>query len=527
MLTLRPYQIKALNAILTDLNQEQAVLLQAPTGSGKTIIFAEAIRRWLGLHPEGRVTVVAHRQELITQARDKIVKVWPEGAKSIGLACASLGTVDVRPPVVIGSVQTLARRQLMESDRQLLIIDEAHHVPGDHSGGQYHGLIGDLLKKSPGLRVLGVTATPFRLGHGYIYGSGAKEGNIFPRLNFKIELAGLMAEGYLAPFRAREGLAMAEDLKRVKITRGEYDQRQLSDLLLRRVHIESAVTAYEKYGEGRTRVLIFAVSIEHARRLAEAFNQAGYRAAAVHSQMSGRERILADFEAGGLKVLINIGVLTEGWDSPAVDLILLCRPTKSAALFVQMIGRGSRPHPGKKDFLVLDLAENFKTHGDPAEPRVVIPAGGVGPAPYKVCPNCRALLAASRLSCPDCGHKWEVILVDKEATDLARIRLAQNKFTDRILDWSVDIRLSPSGRKMLVLTCRCEQAGNIEKWLDVEGHSPGLEKSLTQALWVRLSGGRKAPETLDEAVNRLEELNLPETVTVINRSGFMIIRELA
>lgn len=528
MLILRPYQIQALATIMADLEKEAAVLLQAPTGSGKTIIFSEVIRRWLTLHPEGRVTVVAHRQELITQARDKMVKVWPEGAERIGLACASLGAVDVRPQVVIGSVQTLARRRLIESDHQLLIIDEAHHVPGDHSGGQYHGLIGDLLKNNPGLKVLGVTATPFRLGHGYIYGPGAKDGNVFPRLNFKIDLAELMAEGYLAPFRAREGLAMAEDLNRIKIIRGEYDQRQLNDLLLRRVHIESAVTAYEKYGEGRNKALIFAVSIEHAKRLAEVFNQAGHRAAAVHSQMSGRSEILDNFEAGGLKVLINIGVLTEGWDSPAVDLILLCRPTKSAALFVQMIGRGSRPHPGKKDFLVLDLAENFKTHGDPAEPRVVIPSGGDGTAPYKACPNCRALLAAASLNCPDCGHKWEVVLVDiKQIPDLAKIKLFQKPFADRILGWSGDIRLSPSGRKMLVLTCRCEQAGEIERWLDLEGNASGFEQSLARALWSNLSGKRKPPDTLDKAMKRLEELHIPETVTVVNRSGFLSIKELA
>ena len=525
MLILRPYQIEALAAIMADLGEGPAVLLQAPTGSGKTIIFAEVIRRWLELHPEGRATVVAHRQELITQARDKIVKVWPEGARRIGLACASLGAVDVRPPVVIGSVQTLARRRLMESEHQLLIIDEAHHVPGDHSGGQYHGLIGDLLEKNPGLRVLGVTATPFRLGHGYIYGSGAREGNIFPKLNFRIGLARLMAEGYLAPFRAREGQALGAELGRVKIVRGEYDQRQLNDLLLRRVHIESAVAAYEKYGEGRSKVLVFAVSIEHAKKLAEAFNRAGHRAAAVHSRMSGRAEILADFEAGGLKVLVNIGVLTEGWDSPAVDLILLCRPTRSAALFVQMIGRASRPHPGKKDFLVLDLAENFRTHGDPAEPRVVVPAGG-GPAPWKSCPNCRALLAASRMSCPDCGHKWEVVLVDvSQAPALAKVKL--KNFADRILGWSGDIRLSPLGRRMLVLSLRCEQAGDVEKWLDLEGNSSRLEQSQARALWAGLSGGRKPPDTLDEAVGRLEELNIPEAVTVINRSGFMVIKELA
>jgi len=525
---LRPYQIKALDSIMADLEREPAVLLQAPTGSGKTIIFAEAIRRWLGLYPGARVTVVAHRQELITQAREKLVKVWPEGAWKIGLACASLGPVNVRPPVVIGSVQTLARRRPMESERRLLIIDEAHHVPGENRGGQYLGLIRDLLEKNAGLRVLGVTATPFRLGHGYIYGSGAKAGNLFPRLNFKISLAELTAEGYLAPFRAREGLALGGDLERVKITRGEYDQGQLNALLLKLVHIESAVAAYEKYGEGRNKALVFAVSIEHAKKLAEAFNRAGHPAAAVHSQMSGRAEILADFEAGGLKVLINIGVLTEGWDSPAVDLILLCRPTKSPALFVQMVGRGSRPHPGKKDFLVLDLADNFKTHGDPSAPRVVIPSGGCGEPPYKTCPNCRALLAASRMTCPDCGHKWEVKLVDiSQAPDLAQInKTARTRFEDKIIDWSAEIRESPLGRRMLVLTCLCGQAGKVEKWLDLEGQASSFDRHLARTLWAGLSGGRTPPDTLEEAARRLEELNLPETVTVINRSGFMVIKEL-
>ena len=529
MITLRPYQLKALDKIMADLRQSPYALLQAATGAGKTIIFSEIIRRWMTEYPAMTIAVVAHRQELITQARDKLLKVWPEGIYKIGLACAGAGRVDTRRPVLIGSVQTLARRALHQPIH-LLIIDEAHRIPAVEAKGQYHELIRRLSNLNSNLRVLGVTATPFRLGHGLIYGDDCKPGrsNLFPELNFQIGLDELVAVGHLVPIRAKEGASIGDELAKVKLTNGDYDAGELNSLMIRGIHIQSAVDAYEKYGEGRDKVLIFAASIEHAEKLAGAFSQAGHQAEAVHSKMAdhSRKRILNSFDHGDLKVLVNVGILTEGWDSPRVNLILMCRPTKAPALFVQMIGRGTRLHPGKKDLLVLDLAENFKAHGSPSDPIVRSPGQGGGEPPYKVCPDCAALIHASTLKCPECGHQWEVRLVDEEkAPVMTEVKLPPSG-KSRVIQWDASGYVSRKGHYLLRLIVLCRPGSEVHHYFDFDGVASNYGRSKARTLWQILSGGRTPPDSVREAESRLGELRLPEFVTIKKDNGFKKIKEL-
>lgn len=527
---LRPYQLEALDKVMADLRQKPYVLLQIPTGGGKTVVFSEIIRRWMTEYPAMTIAVAAHRQELITQARDKLLTVWPEGAFQIGLACAGAGRVDTSRPVLIGSVQTLARRALRRPIH-LLIVDEAHRIPAVEAGGQYHSLIRRLVNLNPNLRVLGCTATPFRLGHGYIYGDECKAGrtNIFPELNFQISLEELTAEGHLAPIRAKEGASIGSELARVKLTNGDYDPAELNSLLMRGVHIQSAVDAYEKYGESRNKVLVFAASIEHAEKLAAAFGLAGHQAAAVHSQMAdhGRKMVLRDFDQGGLKVLVNVGILTEGWDSPRVNLIMMCRPTKAPALFVQMIGRGTRLFPGKDDLLVLDLAENYKTHGEPSAPAIRTPGQGGGEAPFKVCPECSALLPTSSLRCRDCGHQWEVWLVDEEvAPPMVEVKRPPAGLS-RVVHWDAEGYVSQKGHYLLRLKILCRPGGEVKSFLDLEGAASVYGRQKARALWWQLSGGKEPPATVREAAARAGELRLPEFVTVAKKGNYKIIKELS
>lgn len=525
---LRPYQNIALDAVMSDLRKEPCVLLQAATGAGKTIIFSEIIRRWMTQYPALGIAVVAHRQELVAQARDKLLKVWPDGWHSLGLACAGAGAVNIGRPVTIGSVQTLARRRLSRPVH-LLIVDEAHRIPAVETGGQYHDLISNLRSINSDLRVLGVTATPYRLGHGYIYGDDCKAGrtNLFPRLNHQIGLAELTAAGFLVPVRAKEGANLKDDLAQIKLTHGEYDTAELNSLLLRGVHIQSAVDAYNQYGEGRDKVLVFAASIEHAEKLAQAFQAAGHQSGVVHSKMADRERrrVLHSFDHGDLKFLVNVGILTEGWDSPRVNLILMCRPTKAPALFVQMIGRGTRLHHGKNDLLVLDLAENYRTHGDPADPIVRKPGQGGGDAPVKVCPDCQAFVHASSLVCGGCGHRWQVQLVDEEkAPPMVAVELTPPG-KSRVLNWKGFGHVSFKGNYMFLLELQCRPGGTIRHWLDIEGSASGYGQSMARTLWWQLSGGRSYPLTVREAANRVGELHLPQFVTIIKDRGYKAVKE--
>ena len=354
---LRPYQREALSNILDAIRRERFILLQAATGAGKTILFSALIRHCMESY-DMRIGVIAHREVLIRQAYDKLLKVWPEGAPYTGLACRSADKrVDVEARVVIGSPQTLAGRLNEMPPLHLLILDECHRVPPRNEKSQYRTLIERLTGYYPQLRVVGFTATPYRLGHGMIYGARCRPGkkNWWDALHYQIRISALQEQGYLVALRAKEAENIDGDLESVRTDKGEYNTADLARLMEKEVHVGSAVNAYRRYGEGRKHVVVFAVTIGHAEKLAGAFTAAGFPSGCVHSEMpqADRRRVLADFESGLLEVVCNVGVLTEGWDCTAVDCMLMCRPTLSPALYVQMIGRGLRPHPGKKDCLVL------------------------------------------------------------------------------------------------------------------------------------------------------------------------------
>lgn len=256
---LRPYQQEALSAVLAALRGERFVLLQAATGAGKTIMFSALIRHFMERY-RMRIGVLAHREVLIRQARDKLLQVWPEGAPHIGLACSGAAReIDVEAPVVIGSPQTLINRLNVMPPVDLLIIDESHRVPPANEKSQYRTLIERLTEYKPSMRVLGVTATPHRLGHGLIYGHRCRAGrsNWWERLHFKIGIAALQEQGYLVPLRAKEAENIDEDLSAVRTDKGEFNTAELAAVMEKEIHVGSAVNALRKYGESRAHVVAF------------------------------------------------------------------------------------------------------------------------------------------------------------------------------------------------------------------------------------------------------------------------------
>ena len=188
------------------------------TGAGKTIIFCKLIKELLSHWPQIRIGILAHRRELIGQAHAKLLEEWPEAP--IGIACASTGMrVDTDCPVVIGSVQTLVRRVEETAPFDLIIVDEAHRIPPVNKKSQYQSWLSAIKKSNSKLRILGCTATPFRLGHGYIYGNVCKPGNqnLFNSLDFHIGIRQLQKEGYLCDYRAKEAETIESELKSVRV----------------------------------------------------------------------------------------------------------------------------------------------------------------------------------------------------------------------------------------------------------------------------------------------------------------------
>jgi DNA repair protein RadD len=329
----------------------RAPILQLPTGGGKTIIFAEVTR---GARAKGRrVLVLVHRRELIRQAAAKLE--WagvPHGIIAGGFP------QDRAEPVQIASVHTLVRRLDTLGPLDLIVIDEAHHARAETWRR--------VLEAQPQARLLGVTATPARLDG---KGLGIEAGGMFDAIVRGPSVADLVAGGYLSPARCFVP-ARRLDLSGVRVRRGDYLASDLSDVVDRADVAGDAVEQYRLRAD-HLPAIAFCITVAHARRVAAAFQAAGYRAATIHGDLDtpSRDRLIAGLGNGGIEVLTSCEVVSEGLDVPAVAAVILLRPTKSLVLFMQQVGRGMRPAPDKDALIVNDHAGNVLAHGLPGEAR--------------------------------------------------------------------------------------------------------------------------------------------------------------
>jgi len=514
---LRQYQKDCLDAIVRAIPNDKDILFQAATGAGKTIIFCSLIKHLLTEWPYIRIGILAHRRELITQNRDKLLSVWPDAP--VGIACTSVTSqVITETPVVIGTIQTLVRRIEDTSPFEVIIIDEAHRIPPINLKSTYRKWVLAMREHNPNVRIIGCTATPFRLGHGYIFGKACKprHDNLFPKLHYSIGIRALQKENYLCEYHAMEAEDVSDDLKNVRVS-GDYNLGDLSNVMSRPVHLGSAVSAIQKYAEDRKRIIVFCCTIDHSEKLVTALKKENIVSAYIHSKMPipQRDMILKEFEAGRIRVLCNIGVLTEGWDSPAVDCVLLCRPTKSTGLYVQMVGRGLRPHPDKKNVLILDLSSNCTYHGDPNNPSVKIAntTNYNKQAPTKICPECQTIHFLGVKECNVCGYVFikepEVDNGSKHMRDVSWIR-HEAPIVVTVEHIEAQDYISQNGNRMLKVSMRCRRSGAlipvfVNHFFDFEGNGSDRGMIFSRRLWENLAG-TDPPETVEEAKEREHEL---------------------
>jgi DNA repair protein RadD len=249
-ISLRTYQQEMINTAITSLIQDNNCLIQGATGCGKSIVFSGLVKQLLANYPKMRIAILAHRLELIQQAQDKLLKVWFDAP--IGIACASANSKkETDMPITIGSIQTLVNHAATTAPFHLIIIDEAHVMPPANVDSQYKQWLDTMKDYNKDVRLLGFTATPFRLSHGYIFGYKCKEGavNWFSKLNYKIGIRELQAKGYLCGYRAKAIVDIGNDLDRIKTTGGEFNLSELSELMSNITHVGSAVKAFKEYGE--------------------------------------------------------------------------------------------------------------------------------------------------------------------------------------------------------------------------------------------------------------------------------------
>lgn len=340
---LRAYQQEAKDAIFAEWgNGVKKTLLVLPTGCGKTIVFAKVAEECV--REGNRVLILAHRGELLDQAADKI-------AKTTGLGCATekaekscLGSWF---RIVVGSVQSLMREkrlgQFSEDYFDTIIIDEAHHSISD----SYQRV----LQHFPEAEVLGVTATPDR-------GDMKNLGTFFESLAYEYTLPKAIKEGYLSPIQAVT-IPLKIDISGVSVQSGDFKSGDIATAL--DPYLDRIAEEMKQYCRDR-KTVVFLPLVKTSRKFRDILNKNGFQAAEVNGESKNRAEILEDFAAGRYNVLCNSMLLTEGWDCPDVDCIVVLRPTKVRSLYCQMVGRGTRLAPGKEQMLLLDFLWHTERH---------------------------------------------------------------------------------------------------------------------------------------------------------------------
>ena len=375
--------------------------LVLPTGSGKSHIVAALCKDALQTWPETRVLMLTHVKELIEQNAEKMRQHWP-GAP-MGIYSASIGRRDLGEPITFAGIQSVRTKARELGHIDVVIIDECHLVNHKDEGG-YRTLLEQLAAINPAIRVVGLTATPYRLGHGLITDKPA----LFDALIEPISIEELIFKGYLSTLRSKITKAKL-DVTGVHKRGGEFIESELQAAVDTDDKNQAVVQEVMALAGERKAWLFFCAGVQHAQHIAEALRHQGVAAACVTGDTPKKQRdeIIADFKAGKLQALTNANVLTTGFDYPDIDLVVMLRPTMSASLYVQMAGRGMRVKSHTDHCLVLDFAGVVATHGPITNVQPPKKGGdGNGEAPVKACENCDELVHISAMVCPACDHPF-------------------------------------------------------------------------------------------------------------------------
>lgn len=519
-------------------------VLALPTGTGKSLVIANFIVTTMNNWPNQRILMLTHVKELIQQNAETLKKVWEE--VPLGIHSAGLNDRDILMPIIYGGVQSVAKtiKKLKLSDneilskhfghRDILIIDEAHLL-SQKEDSMYQYVISNLMTINPNLKIIGFTATPYRLKQGMITDDG-----IFTDVCYDITRYNafnrLIAEGYLAPLIPRK-TNIEIDTSNVKLVAGEFDKKELQKVVDKHEVIFEAVKESIYLGRDRNCWLVFATGIENCEHVAAMFQYFGVDALASHSKLSDEENAkrLQAFKNGEIKALVNANKLTTGFDHPPIDMIVMLRPTMSPVLWIQMLGRGTRPYDGsndkfpyvKENCLVLDFAGNTKRLGpinDPIKPKKHTAKGTPGDAPIRICPHCGVYNHASIRFCINCGQEFvfetklfktsstdELIRTDNSVVELFEVnKVLYNLHIKR--DSEGVVQSPPSIR--VSYFCGLQK---FDEWICLE--HPGVVAKKARDWW-RERHNEEPPLTTHLALQRVNELKVPKLIKVWTNKRF-------
>jgi len=535
-LVLRPYQEEAVQAVFDYWASEPGnPLVDLATGLGKSAVLSEIIKRLLSGWPDMRVLVVTHVAELIEQSYLELLGMWPFAPA--GIYSAGLGRRDRHAQVLFCGIQTVWDKVgalTANGAFDVMLVDEAHLIPAK-TETMYGQFIKGLREQNPDMKLLGLTATPFRLDSGRL---DEGEDRLFDKVVYEYGIGPGVRDGYLAPLSSKP-TATGFDMAGVGRLGGDYKQGAMQRAVDREEVTAAAVDEIVAKGTDRKSWLIFGAGVDHALHIRDEIRKRGVSCETITGTTppEERRRIIEDFKAYRLRAITNNSVLTTGFNHKGVDLIAFMRPTLSAALYLQMAGRGVRVlyAPGmpletteqrleaiaagpKPNCLVLDFAGLVEKHGpvDMVEPKK--PGKGDGDAPVKICPTCEEILHASVRVCTCCGYEFPP---SEEPKHAARASDAP------ILSTTEPVWRGVTGRTFRKHAGKAGPCVRIDYQLGltvqkdfVGPEGAGFFKQKSDRFWRTHGGDLPFPLTVDEFLDRADELVITTEISVVKKGKF-------
>ena len=514
MIELRPYQQRVLADLWAwfEANGDGDPIVEACVGAGKSVLIAELCRRSIEQAPGTRILMVTHVKELIQQNTEKLLHVWPDAP--VGIYSASAGSRQIGRAITYATIGSVYKRAHELGRVDILLVDECHLIgPGETT--MYRRLIDELRALCPHMRVVGWTGTAFRGDGVWLTQQG-----LFTHVAARVTMAELLRDGYLAPLVTTETETHI-DISGVKLVAGEYAINSLAAATDKAELVRLACAELVRLAAARKRWLVFAVTVAHAHHLADELAGAhGIACAVVSAETPKAERAatIAAFRAGRLRAVVNVAVLTTGFDVPELDCIALLRATKSPVLYVQIAGRGMRIAPDKQNALWLDFTDTTATLGpvDAIKGRNKPPARADEDkqAPVKYCDECGNPNPTAVLACTHCGHLFpEPERVRHETrADITAAVLSTGPQWYSITRIEYDRHAGREGKQDTL------RADYWSAWRRVASEWVCLEHTgyprMKAARWWMERSECAAPDTIDEALARTSELREPCRIAV-------------
>lgn len=521
----RPYQSRTLDELWGWFTKHGGgnPIVEACVGAGKSLMIALLAQRADLEFPGTRILVLVHQKELLEQNLEKLVAVWPEA--NVGLYSAGAGRKDLGCQITYATIGSIWKDAHLLGRIDIVLADECHLInPKDT--GMWRGFLKDLAKYNPNTRCIGWTGTPFR-GNGVWLTAG--DDALFTNIATRVTMRELLDLGFLSPLVPATTVTRI-DAHDVRTSGDDYVVSELAKVTDTAELVEATCDEIVQLAAERKRWLVFAVTIEHAEHVRDALRRRGVTAEMVSAKTPKAERaqLISAFRAGRIRCLVNVAVLTTGFDVPELDFIALLRATKSPVLYVQIAGRGMRLAPGKTDCLWADFTDTTTIMGPVDAVKGRLPMGGrKGEAPTKLCPSCGSQNPASATECLDCGFLFpEPERIKHGATASAAAVLSSQQETmfetKPVSDVRYRLHVKPGGPTSLRVEYYDSLIRVASEWVCL-GHE-GFARKKAERWWAQRTTIDAIPSNAEEALEWLEYsdaiLRQPAAIVVTKKDKY-------